>query len=496
MKLPRNAGILLHITSLPGPYGIGDLGEEGRRFADFLDSAGLKLWQILPLNPTGVGNCPYSSSSAFAGNPLLVSPKDLVKEGLIKAGNLPRASGLSSKRVDFSRVIRSRRRILDQARRNFKQDSDFGLRKEFDLFCRRNIFWLDDYALFVALKGRYKGVPWFKWPIPLAVREEAALKAAARELEEEIEAVKFSQFLFFRQWADFRNDVNLRGVKIVGDIPFFVNQDSADVWAGRRLFLLDKRGRRTALSGVPPPKGGKVGQVWGNPLYNWKEMEKDGYEWWIARFKLVLSLVDIVRIDHFSGFYACWHIPPSTPSSTKGEWVKGPGAKLFRRIRRELGKLPIIAEALEPDVQKPVDRIMREFKIPGVRELQFGLEGSKPGYHHPDKIPVNCAYYTGLHDNDTSLGWYRKLSPKRKRRVLKYLGVKARGVSHGMVREVFNSMADTAIVPLQDPLGLGSPARMNIPGRARGQWEWRFEEEDLTDTLSRDLASLVTGSGR
>ncbi len=496
MKLPRNAGILLHITSLPGPYGIGDLGEDGRRFADFLAGAGLKLWQILPLNPTGVGNCPYSSSSAFAGNPLLVDPKGLVEDGLIKAANLPRLSGFSKTQVDFPRVIRSRRRLLDLARKNFKQNPDLGLRKKFDLFCRRNRFWLDDYALFVALKGRYKGLPWFKWPVSIAGREEEALNAAARELENEIEAVKFSQFIFFRQWANFRKDVNLRGVKIVGDIPFFVNQDSADVWAGRQLFLLDKRGRRTALSGVPPPKGGKVGQVWGNPLYDWKEMEKDGFEWWIARFKLVLSLVDIVRIDHFSGFYACWHIPPKTPSSTKGEWVKGPGAKLFRLIRRELGKLPIIAEALEPDVQRSVDRIMREFGIPGVRELQFGLEGSKPDYHHPDKIPVNCAYYTGLHDNDTSLGWYRKLSPKRKRRVLKYLGVKARDISMGMVREVFNSSADTAIVPLQDPLCLGSSARMNIPGRARGQWEWRFEEKDLTDTPAGDLASLVAESGR
>lgn len=225
-------------------------------------------------------------------------------------------------------------------------------------------------------------------------------------------------------------------------------------------------------------------------------MEKDGYRWWLARFKMVLNLVDIVRIDHFSGFYACWHIPRKKHSSTEGTWVKGPGAKLFRRIRQELGELPIIAEALESDIEKPVNRIMEEFKIPGVRELQFGLEGSPTGYHHPENIPVNCAYYTGLHDNDTSLGWYRKLSPKRKIRVLNYLGVQARDISPGLVRAVFNSVADTAIVPFQDPLGLGSPARMNIPGRAKGQWEWRYEQRDLTDTLSEELKSLVANSGR
>lgn len=265
MKLSRNAGILLHITSLPGPYGIGDLGEEGLRFADFLASSGLKLWQILPLNPIGAGNCPYSSSSAFAGNPLLVDPKELVKEGLIKAGNLPRRAGLASKRVDFPRVIRSRYRLLDLAQRNFKRDPDGDFKKEFNLFCRRNRFWLDDYALFVALKGCYKGAAWFKWPAPLAERMKSALTAAARGLGGEIEAVKFSQFLFFRQWANFRKEVNGRGVKIVGDIPFFVNQDSADVWAARRFFLLDKRGRRSALSGVPPPERWKGRTGLGKP---------------------------------------------------------------------------------------------------------------------------------------------------------------------------------------------------------------------------------------
>ncbi|MFH1038333.1 MAG: 4-alpha-glucanotransferase [PVC group bacterium] len=497
MEFPRQAGVLLHITSLPGPSGIGDLGPGAARFADFLAESGVKLWQILPLNPIGAGNCPYSSPSAFAGNPLLISLESLAEEGLIRRADFVRRPAFPSRRVDFPKVISYKSRLLKTAFDRFSRDARRKNCRRFESFKKKNAPWLEDYALFVSLKKRFKGKPWFQWPAPLRLREESVLERWREELAEDIGHVQFRQYLFFRQWARFRALVNGRGIRIIGDIPFFVNQDSADAWANSSLFLMDARGRRTALSGVPPPKGGKVGQIWGNPLYDWQEMKKDDFRWWRGRFGRVLSLVDIIRVDHFSGFHACWHIPTKNPSSRKGRWVKGPGAALFRRLQDGRGgALPIIAEALEAEIQKPVDRLMKEFAIPGVRELQFGLEGGPSGYHHPESIPRNSAFYTGLHDNDTSIGWFRHLNPKKQKKVLAVLGVGKRDVNWGMIRAVFDSVADTAVVPLQDVLDLGSSARMNVPGQARGQWGWRFEAGDLTGGLSRRLAELVSGTGR
>lgn len=497
MRFPRRAGILLHLTSLPGRFGIGDLGPASIRFADFLAAAGMKLWQILPLNPIGPGNCPYSSVSAFAGNPLLISLEELVEEGLLERSELAARLEFPPARVDFGRVIRFKSGLLKMAFRCFRSGASAAGRRSFRSFREENYFWLDDYALFLALQEELSYRPWYKWPAALVRREEEALKQARERLAERIEEVRFQQYLFFRQWTRFRRQVNRRGVKLVGDLPFFVNRDSADVWAGRSSFLVDPRGRRSALSGVPPPKGGRMGQVWGNPLYDWEKMGRDGYDWWHRRFARVLGLVDIVRVDHFSGFYACWHIPPRRPSSRNGSWVKGPGAALFRSLERRMGRsVPVIAEALEAEIEKPVDRLMERFAIPGVRELQFGLEGGPGSYHHPDRIPKNCAYYTGLHDNDTSRGWYGCLKPETKKRVLDFLGSGFREVHWGMVRAVFQSAADTAIVPFQDPLGLGSEGRMNIPGRPTGQWEWRFEENRLRAALAERLKRLAVESGR
>ncbi len=497
MRFPRRAGILLHLTSLPGPFGIGDLGPESLRFADFLAGAGLKLWQILPLNPIGAGNCPYSSCSAFAGNRLLISLEDLAGEGLLEQGELKKRPSFPSGRVDFSRVIRFKSRLLHEAFRRYGAESTPRDRRRLDRFCRENDHWLKDYALFVALREELGYRPWYRWPAPLRRREEKALEAAREKLAERIAEVEFGQYLFFRQWERFRRRVNRRGVMLIGDLPFFVNLDSADLWAGRGLFLADGNGRRSALSGVPPPRGGRVGQVWGNPLYDWAQMRRDGYGWWRRRFQRVLGLVDIVRVDHFSGFYACWHIPPRRPSSRNGSWVRGPGAALFRSLEGKGGQpLPIIAEALEAEIEQPVDRLMKKFEIPGVRELQFGLEGGSRNYHHPARIPENCAYYTGLHDNDTCRGWYRTLSPKMKKRVLSFLGTDPREINWGMVAAVFHSRADTAIVPFQDPLGLGSEGRMNIPGRSTGQWEWRFDSGALTRELAARLRRLAGESGR
>lgn len=497
MRFPRRGGILLHLTSLPGRFGIGDLGPEAIRFADFLAASGMRLWQILPLNPIGPGNCPYSSASAFAGNPLLISLEGLAGEGLLEKGELADPPAFPSRRVDFPRAIRFKRRLLKTAYLRFLAGGSAAGRREFESFRREHSYWLEDYALFLALQEDLSYRPWYKWPISLVRREEKVLERERERLADRIGEIQYLQYVFFRQWSGFRREVNGRGIELVGDLPFFVNRDSADVWAGRSAFLVDARGRRSALSGVPPPRGGRVGQVWGNPLYDWKKMAGDGYDWWYRRFSRILDLVDIVRVDHFSGFHACWHIPPRRPSSRNGTWVKGPGAVLFRALEKRLGRpLPVIAEALEAEIEKPVDRLMAEFDIPGVRELQFGLEGGPGSYHHPDRIPANCAYYTGLHDNDTCRGWYRSLKPELKKSVREFLGVGPREIPRGMVEAVFRSSADTAIVPFQEPLGLGSEARMNIPGRARGQWEWRFLAGRLTSELSGRLKRLAAETGR
>lgn len=497
MRFPRRAGILLHLTSLPGPAGIGDLGPGSRRFADFLAEAGMKLWQILPLNPIGAGNCPYSSPSAFAGNQFLISLEDLVGEGLLERRELKDHPGFPVDRVDFGGVIRHKSDLLKRACQRFAAGAGAGQRRELETFRRDNAFWLEDYALFVALREELAWRPWYRWPLPLRRREEPALEQARRRLAGRIEEVRFGQYIFSRQWERFRRQVNRRGVLLVGDLPFFVNLDSADLWGSRELFLVDGNGRRSALSGVPPPPGGEVGQVWGNPLYDWKRMRRDDFDWWYRRFGRLLEAVDIVRVDHFSGFHACWHIPLRRPSSRNGSWVKGPGSALFRSLEERMGRpLPIIAEALEAEIARPVDRLMKTFAIPGVRELQFGLEGGPGSYHHPDRIPENCAYYTGLHDNDTCRGWYRSLRPETKKRVLSFLGTGPREVHWGMIAAVFKSAADTAIVPFPDLLGLGSEGRMNIPGRPTGQWEWRFEGRRLRTGLAARLQSLAAGSGR
>lgn len=497
MRFPRRAGILLHLTSLPGPFGIGDLGPGSLQFADFLAEAGMKLWQILPLNPTGAGNCPYSSYSAFAGNQFLVSLEDLAGEGLLERKELKDHPPFPATRVDFGAVIGYKTALLRKACRRFVSGAGPAERRELEAFRRENSPWLEDFALFVALREELAYRPWYLWPSPLRRREEKALERARERLAERIAEVQFGQYLFSRQWERFRRQVNRRGLLLVGDLPFFVNLDSADLWGSRDLFLVDGKGRRAALSGVPPPPGGEVGQVWGNPLYHWGRMRRDAFDWWHRRFGRLLEAVDIVRVDHFSGFYACWHIPPRRPSSRNGSWVKGPGASLFRSLEKRMGRpLPIVAEALEAEIEKPVDRLMRTFAIPGVRELQFGLEGGPGSYHHPDRLPENCAYYTGLHDNDTCRGWYRSLRPETQRRVLDFLGTGPRGVYWGMIKAVFRSAADTAIVPFQDPLGLGSEARMNIPGRPTGQWEWRFEGRCLRSNLAARLKSLAADSGR
>ena len=496
MRFPRRSGILLHITSLPSPYGIGDLGEGAYRFVDFLESAGQKLWQVLPLDPTGYENSPYSSSSAFAGNCLLISPAALAGEGLVSRKQISSVGELPLGQVEFPRVINLKRELLDSARMTFLSDSAGKGNRDFDDFCDENSYWLEGFAFFTALKGYFQGVPWYTWPEPIAFRHPAALREYRARLSGEIETAKFRQFLFSRQWEKLREYANRRGIKIIGDIPIFVNQDSADVWANRHLFLLDDKGWRTALSGVPPSRDG-VSQIWDMPLYNWKAMKEDGYKWWKERFAAVLKEVDIIRVDHFSGFYAFWHIKVGAKTSAEGEWVRGPGAELFKAVEKELGALPIIAEALEPAIKKAANALLNELGYPGIRVLQHGFSGRRHNPHLPDNYPEDCVAYPGTHDDNTILGWYRSRSPKIKRLVRDYLGISGgRAINWQIIRVMEESRADTVLIQLQDILGLGSEARMNQPGTNSGQWEWRFDWGMLTEWMAERLLELTGESSR
>ncbi len=496
MKFPRRSGILLHLTSLPGPGGIGGLGKEAYDFIDLLADSGQKIWQLLPLNPIGFGNCPYSSPSAFAGNTLLIDPAGLVRDKFLRSEDIRFPDKFSRDRVDYDRVARFKGGLLDRAYRRFP-DSAPAVKRSFISFCRRHDFWLNEYAVFTVLKRKYQGRPWFEWPSPIASRTPSALAAAWKKYREEAEKEKFFQYLFFRQWRRLRRYARRRGITIIGDIPFFVSHDSADIWVHRRLFQVDNSGRRTALSGVPPSDVDATSQIWGNPLYNWKEMARDGYTWWRARFENALRLVDIVRIDHFSGFYACWKIPRGAKTSAVGEWEKGPGAKIFRKIESELGPLPVIAEALEPLIFPEVQKLLDRLEYPCIRGLQFGFYGGENNPHMPEDYPRNCVAYTGTHDNDTSIGWFKGLDPGLRKKVLEYLGIDDPGrVNLAMIRAVLSSVADTAVIPLQDLCGLGARARMNTPGTASGQWEWRYRPEQMPPGRLKWMRELTARCAR
>lgn len=497
MRFPRRSGVLLHITSLPSPFGIGDLGDEAFRFVDWLASAGQKLWQVLPLNPVGYGNCPYASPSAFAGNPLLISPEELVRSKFLSRSDLPSETGGAAGSVDYDRVSRVKSGLLELVREKFAAHPSGSEEAAFRDFCRKEAYWLDDYSLFIALKNKFGGSPWYEWPKPFSSRRSDALIRARRELKVRIEIEALSQYLFFRQWRGLRDYAASRGVSIIGDIPFFVNHDSADVWVNRRLFLVDARGRRRALSGVPPSDVTGTSQIWGSPLYDWKVMSRDGYRWWTTRLRAALEMVDIIRVDHFSGFYACWHIPPDADNSARGKWVRGPGRSFFRTVGKKLGPLPMIAESMEPALAGRVQEMLDDLGIPGIRCPQHGFYGGKNNPHMPEDYTQNCAVYTGSHDDNPLLGWYDNLDGKLKRKVRDYLGVRRRaGVPRSMIRLVESSPADTAIIQFQDILELGSESRMNIPGTPSGQWEWRCLPGQILPEQARRLARLTRSRGR
>jgi 4-alpha-glucanotransferase len=492
----RAAGVLLHPTSLPGPYGIGDLGPAARAWVDALARAKQQWWQMLPLSPTGYADSPYQCLSTFAGNPNLISPDDLVADGLLRRRD---AAGRSfeARRVDFGAVLPFKAGLLAKAWENFRRGAARRLRQEFERFRAEEKSWLREFALFMALKEAHGGRSWSEWEPELIGRKPAALKRAAAALRDAVLQHEFCQFLFFRQWRALKSCANARGVKLIGDIPIFVSGDSADVWSRPAEFQLDARRRPKVVAGVPPDYFSKTGQLWGNPHYDWKAMRRSGYAWWIARVRATLRLVDVVRVDHFRGFEAAWQVPGGAATAQHGRWVKGPGAELFDKLRAALGPLPIIAEDLGV-ITPAVDALRTRFNFPGMRILQFAFGGAAENRFLPHNHERNTIVYTGTHDNDTTRGWFTTATRKERALLRRYAGrpVDGRTVSWDVMRLAWSSVADLVIAPLQDVLNLGTEARMNFPGQSSGWWRWRFTERQLSGVALDRLGGMTETYGR
>lgn len=495
MRLPRASGILLHPTSLPGRFGIGDLGEEAFRFIDFLDEAGQSYWQILPLVPTGWGDSPYSSASAFAGNTLLISPQNLVGEGLLSPEQCETAPEFPVGRVDYGRVYEWKRQILAEAYEAFLKDRPEALTQEFEAFAQSNSWWLDDHAAFQAIKTDQNHRPWYEWPDELKLRDGDALRAAGGKLAREIDTERFCQFLFFRQWMAVRSYANEAGIKIIGDMPIFVALDSADVWCNREMFKLNDDGTPRVVSGVPPDYFSSTGQLWGNPIYDWDAMRANRFGWWAARTSHTLASVDIIRVDHFIGLSRMWEVPGGDKTAENGQWVDVPGDELLNVLAESLNSLPFIAEdlgALTPQVEELRDR----FDLPGMRILEYAFGGDPRDQYLPHNYVRNCVAYTGTHDNDTAVGWYRSTSKEQRGLCRRYLNANGREMHWTLIRGVMASIADTAIIPMQDLLGLDSSARMNTPAKKSGNWQWRLRESEPDDDVIEKLRELTHMYGR
>jgi 4-alpha-glucanotransferase len=490
----RSAGVLLHPTSLPGPYGIGDLGETAYSWLEAMTRAKQTWWQILPLNPTGYGDSPYSSYAAFAGNPYLVSPDILVRDGLLQRQDLAGAS-FPAGHVDYARAGEFKLRILRKAWNTFQGGAGAFLRGPFDTFCGEQAGWLDDYALYIALKEAQGGAGWQAWPRELVLRQPDALARARKELANAIGEKKFQQFLFFRQWRELKTYANARGIKLIGDVPIFVSADSTDVWSNPDLFQLDEHRRPRVVAGVPPDYFSATGQLWGNPLYDWDALRRTGYVWWVARIRATLQQVDLIRLDHFRGFDAYWEIPAGMPTAEIGRWVKAPGAELMTTLRDELDGLPFVAEDLGI-ITPEVEALRDGFHLPGMRILQFAFGGAPDDRFLPHNYEPNAVVYTGTHDNDTTRGWYKTISDQQRDHYRRYAGRDGSDVAWDMIRLAWMSVADYALAPLQDVMDLGPEARMNLPGRPSGNWQWRFTSNMLTGAVLDRLGGLTEMYGR
>ena len=496
MHLERAAGVLLHPTSLPGPHGSGDCGPAAYHFVDWLVSAGQSLWQILPLNPIGAGNSPYASDSAFAGNPLLIDLQELHAQGWLQADELAPVDGLVADHVDYALMRPYRMQRLAWAGQRFAAlPAGDERRQQFAAFCAAHAHWLDDYSLFMALSEAHDGQLWVEWPAPLARREPQALAAAVQTHAGRIAFWKFCQWSFFRQWLKLKAYANGRGVKIVGDVPIFIGHHSAEVWAHQSLFELGADGRPTVVAGVPPDFFSATGQRWGNPLYRWEVHARDAFAWWVERMRRVFELVDIVRIDHFRGFAGYWEIPASEPTAIHGQWRLGPGAALFDAIAAALGPMPVIAEDLGV-ITPDVEALRRRFQFPGMRILQFAFGDDARNSFLPHHHERDTVVYPGTHDNDTSIGWWAAAGEHEREFARAYLGSDGHDMAWTLIRAACASVANTAIVAMQDVLSLPADARMNYPGQSEGWWQWRMHWGQVHDWHAQRLHALCRLYGR
>ena len=487
----RSSGIILHITSLPGDHGIGSLGEEAKEFVKFLVKSGQRLWQILPLGPTGYGDSPYQCFSASAGNPLLIDIDRLIQRKLISKSDLPKEN-FDESRVDYGKVINYKYSIFRKAYENFKNREDF-LKDSYKIFCKDNGWWLDDFALFMALKSHFGGKPWLEWEHDIKFRKDDAIRHYKEKLKDEIEFHKFLQFIFFDDWFEIKSFANRNGVEIIGDIPIFVAMDSADTWSNTDIFLFDENLNPIDVAGVPPDYFSPTGQLWGNPLYDWDKLRKTKYRWWVKRVEVSLKMYDYIRIDHFRGFAGYWAVPYGSPNAINGEWRKAYGDELFATIQEEIGaNIKIIAEDLGV-ITEDVVELRDKYKFPGMKVLQFAFSNWADNEYLPHNYDRNCVVYTGTHDNDTTVGWFSKLSDSDKEYVLKYCGLNnSKETNWGLIKLAISSSAIFSIIPMQDVLGLGSEARMNTPGVAYGNWSWRMKKDKKTlNKVSERLYDLV-----
>ena len=485
MEFKRSAGILLHPTSLPGKFGIGDLGSEAFNFISFLADAGQMIWQVLPLGPTGYGDSPYQCFSAFAGNPYLISPEKLLADGLLTPEDIGAIPHFDPREVDFGPLIEFKMPLLQKAFKRYRLVPASPLKEEFEKFCKANKEWLEDYALFMAVKAHHGGGNWITWEPDIRSRKVKAVKEWTAKLADEIGFHKFLQFIFYRQWSAVKAYANKRGIQIVGDVPIFIAYDSADAWSHRKLFTIAEDGSPVTVAGVPPDYFSATGQLWGNPLYRWNEMAKDDFLWWRKRIAKMLETVDIIRIDHFRGFEAYWEIPGGAATAEHGRWVKAPGKKFFASVKKHLGDLPILAEDLGL-ITKPVIALRDAFNLPGMKILQFAFGSKMEKKFLPHNHVQNCVVYTGSHDNDTTRGYFEKAKEQPNdiyASAKAYLNCAGDDLCFELIRMAYASVANIVIIPMQDVLNLGSEARMNFPGKLGGNWAWRFTWDQVRPEL-------------